>query len=81
MRETFRVDLLGPDLVILLFRLDNIETKLFVELDGRLVVNLDMQKDGGEIAVILHNIEDMLQHLCADSKTPVGGQTAECHDI
>ena len=65
----------------MLFRLDDIETKLFVELDGRLVVNLDMQKDGGEIAVILHNIEDMLQHLCADSKTPVGGQTAECHDI
>uniref|UniRef100_A0A6B0U4V6 Putative secreted protein n=1 Tax=Ixodes ricinus TaxID=34613 RepID=A0A6B0U4V6_IXORI len=50
--EDVRVRGLYP-LVVVLFRLHNLEAKLGVELDGTLVVHLDVQKYAVEISIFL----------------------------
>ena len=68
-------------LVVLLFRLHDVKAELLVELDSALVVDLDVEEDGGVVAVLLDDVEHVLQHLGADVESAVGSQAAQGHDI
>ena len=54
-------------LVILLLRLHNVESEPLVEVDGGVVVDLDVQEDGVKVAVLLYNVHHVIEHCRADA--------------
>ena len=55
----------------LLLGLDDVETEPLVELDGRVVVDLHVQQHGVKVAVLLHDLHHVVQHLRADPQAAV----------
>ena len=40
-----------------------------------------MKEDGGVVAILLDNVEDMFKHLSANSQPTVGRQAPKCHYV
>ena len=68
-------------LVVLLLRLDDVEAGLLVEVDGTLVVHLDVEEDGVDVAVLFDDAHNVVEHRLAHPEPAVGGQAAQGHDV
>lgn len=68
-------------LVIVLFRFDDLKTKLLVEVDRRLVTDLNVKVNVVKSAILLTDVQHVVQHLCSNAQSAVGCEAAQCHDV